>query len=285
MLVPLQEKDFDKFIDFAYELSLDPARCFYPVYFDGIKTKEDFIARARRAFSKPEEDILLYQLNGVVEGWIHYFYLPEDRYLQLYTSCIRQNTPKALEELSSYLAARYPEYDWMMGFPAENREAAVWAEGAGFSEFDDAHNYSFFFDRYDPAPADPAVERIRSENFEKFQRVHQTIDSDMDWNCQRVRKALSDWDLFVAEENGLAGEIMAKDCGDGKCEIFALACEDGQFHEGLYRRLLTRFLNEGKRQGAKYMTFFVQTGDEMEGLMPELGFHLVGQYLGYRKKI
>lgn len=285
MLIPLQEKDFDKYIDFAYELALDPARCFYPVYFDGIKTKEDFIARARRAFSKPEEDILLYQLNGVVEGWIHYFYLPEDRYLQLYTSCIRQNTPKALEELSSYLAARYPEYDWMMGFPAENREAAVWAEGAGFSEFDDAHNYSFFFDRYDPAPDDPAVERIRSENFEKFQRVHQTIDSDMYWNCQRVRKALSDWDLFVAEENGLAGEIMAKDCGDGKCEIFALACEDGQFHEGLYRRLLTRFLNEGKRQGAKYMTFFVQTDDEMEGLMPELGFHLVGQYLGYRKKI
>ncbi len=26
MLIPLQEKDFDKYVDFAYELALDPAR-------------------------------------------------------------------------------------------------------------------------------------------------------------------------------------------------------------------------------------------------------------------
>ena len=43
-MIPLQEKDLDKYIDFAYELALDPARTFYPVFFDGIKTKEDFIA-------------------------------------------------------------------------------------------------------------------------------------------------------------------------------------------------------------------------------------------------
>ena len=42
MLLPLQEKDFDKYIDFAYELALDPARSGYPAYFDGVKTREDF---------------------------------------------------------------------------------------------------------------------------------------------------------------------------------------------------------------------------------------------------
>lgn len=85
MLIPLQEKDFDKYVDFAYELALDPARTFYPVFFDGIKTKEDFIARARKAFSKPEDEILLYQADGAVEGWLHYYHLPEDHYIQLYT--------------------------------------------------------------------------------------------------------------------------------------------------------------------------------------------------------
>lgn len=87
MLVPLQEKDFDKYIDFAYELALDPARTFYHVYFDGIKTKADFIAKARRTFTRPTEEILLYQEDGEVEGWLYYFYLPEDRYLQLASSC------------------------------------------------------------------------------------------------------------------------------------------------------------------------------------------------------
>ncbi|MCI9445463.1 MAG: hypothetical protein HFF69_12245 [Oscillospiraceae bacterium] len=284
MLIPLQEKDFDKYIDFAYELALDPARSFYPVYFDGIKTKADFIAEARRAFTSPTREILLYQADGAVEGWLHYFYWPEDHYLQLYTSCIRRNAAGALEELSGYLAARYPGYDWLIGFPAENREAKDWAEGAGFCELDDAQNYSFFFDRYDPVPDDPSVERITEENFEKFQRVHRTIEDDMYWNSRRVREKLSQWNLFVAEENGIAGEVMANFNGS-MCEIFALACEDGQFHERLYRRLLTRFLNEGKRQGSKYMTFFVGTDDEMNRLMPELDFHLVGRYLAYRKRI
>ena len=148
MLVPLQEKDFDKYVDFAYELALDPARTFYPVFFDGIKTKEDFIARARKAFSKPEDEILLYQADGAVEGWLHYYHLPEDHYIQLYTSCIRRDTTGALEELSGYLAQRYPGCDWLVGFPAENREAEAWAKGAGFRQFDDAQNYSFFFDRW-----------------------------------------------------------------------------------------------------------------------------------------
>ena len=285
MLIPLQEKDFDKYVDFAYELALDPARTFYPVFFDGIKTKEDFIARARKAFSKPEDEILLYQADGAVEGWLHYYHLPEDLYIQLYTSGIRRDTTGALEELSGYLAQRYPGCDWDVGFPAENREAEAWAKGAGFRQFDDAQNYSFFFDRYDPGPDDPSVERITEENFEKFRRVHRTIEADMFWNCQRVREKLSDWTIFVAEEDGVAGEIMATSFKDGMYEIFALCCEDGNYHEDLYRRLLTRFLNEGKRQGAKYLIFFVGTDDEMNRIMPELGFRLVGRYLGYQKKI
>ena len=89
----------------------------------------------------------------------------------------------------------------------------------------------------------------------------------------------------VLKEDGVAGEIMATSFKDGTCEIFALSCEDGQYHENLERRLLTRFLNEGKRQGAKYLIFFVGTGDEMNRIMPELGFRLVGRYLGYQKKI
>jgi hypothetical protein len=64
-----------------------------------------------------------------------------------------------------------------------------------------------------------------------------------------------------------------------------MCCEDRQHHEDLYRRLLTRFLNEGKRQSAKDLTFFVGTDDEMNRIMPELGFHHVGRYLGYHKVI
>lgn len=285
MLIPLQEKDFDRYIDFAYELALDPARSGYPAYFDGIKTKEDFIAAARKAFSRPDEELLLYQEEGRTEGWIHYYYLPEDRCLWFRTCCIRRNTAGALEELSGHLTARYSGCCWTMGFPAENTEALAWLEGAGFSRLDDSSNYHLLFSQYAPGPDDPGVERITEENFEKFQRIHQTIDADMYWNCCRIRERLADWDLFVAEEDGAAGEVMALSEPGGFYEIFALAFGDGRFHEGLFRRLLKRALNEGKRRGASNLTYFVDTDSGEDRILRSLGFQLVGRYLSYQKRI
>lgn len=285
MLVPLQKKDFDKYIDFAYELALDPARTCYPVYYDGVKTRALFEADARKGISLPEDQILLYEEDGVIEGWLHYYYLPEDRYIAHRSCGVRRNTARALQELSEHLAARYPGCEWAVGFPSENQEALDWVKAAGFELLEDSQYYTFHFDQYIPGPEDPSVERITEENFEKFQRVHHAIEGEMYWNCQRLREDLPSWDLFVAEEDGVAGEVMATSFKDGMYEIFALCCEDGNYHEDLYRRLLTRFLNEGKRQGAKDLVFFVGTDDEMNRIMPELGFQLVGRYLGYQKKI
>ena len=285
MLVPLQEKDFDKYIDFAYELALDPTRAGYPAYFDGIKTKEDFIIAARKGFSRPGEQILLYQENGQVEGWIHYYDLAEDRYLGFRACCIRRNTAKALDELQEYLTARYSDYDWTMGFSEANREAISWLEQSGFSVFDDLNDYYLLFSQYTPEPDDPGVERITEENFEKFQCIFQKFDADMYWNCQRLRENLSEWDIFVAEEDCVAGEIMATHEPDGGYEIFSLHCEDDQFHEGLFRRLLKRVLNEGKRTGATHLYFFVDPGSDEDRILPEMGFQRVGHYLSYRKHI
>ena len=82
------------------------------------------------------------------------------------------------------------------------------------------------------------MERITEENYEKFQRVHHAIEGEMYWNCQRLREDLPSWDLFVAEEDGVAGEVMALDAGDGFYSIFGVVCEDRQFHESLYRHFV-----------------------------------------------
>ena len=129
------------------------------------------------------------------------------------------------------------------------------------------------------------MERITEENFAKFQRVHHAIEGEMYWNCQRLREDLPSWDLFVAEEDGVAGEVMALDAGDGFYSIFGVVCEDRQFHESLYRRLLVRALSEGKRKGARYLTFFEDTAEEANRIMRSLGFRHVGRYLGYHKVI
>ena len=145
MLVPLQEKDFDKYVDFAYELALDPARTCYPVYYDGVKTREIFLEDARKGVSLPNEEILLYLEDSGLEGWLHYYYLPEDRYIAHRSCGVRRNTARALRELSAYLAERYPGCEWAVGFPEENREALDWVRGAGFELLEDSQYYTFHF--------------------------------------------------------------------------------------------------------------------------------------------
>lgn len=285
MLVPLLEMDFEQYADFAYELALDPKKSGYPAYFDGIKTKKDFIRRSKKAFERPNEEILLYQLDGRTEGWLHYGYWAEDRYIFLCTCAIRRNTADALTELQEYLSVRCPGWELAMGFSTENEEAVDWLVGAGFSKLQDADHYTLFFDQYSPVPEDPGTERITEENFDKFQRIHRTIEAEMYWNCQRVREHFARWDLFVAEEDGVGGEIMALDEGNGLYEIFALACEDGQVHINLCRRLLTAVLNEGKRKNERCLIFFIEPDSQENQILLPFGFHFVDRYTAYHKFI
>lgn len=288
MLLPLQEKDFDKYIGFAYELSLNPAKTSYPAYFDGVKTKEEFVESARASFTCPDEEILLYLENGEAEGWIHCYTIPKERYVGQVSCSFRHGASAALDEYAAYLAERYPGYDWEMSFPAANREVLDWLERTpGFQFLENSRHYQLLFDQYTPLPESPGIERITEENFEKFRKIHRTIDSNMYWNTQRILDDLPRWDLYVAEEDGAAGEIASVYQGSGCYHPFAIAFSDGAFHENLCRRLLARAMNDGKAKGAVYLPFFVDPAQEREldRMMPELGFQLIGEYTAYRKKI
>lgn len=288
MLLPLQEKDFDKYIDFAYELALDPAKTSYPAYFDGVKTKEGFVERAKDSFRRPDEDILLYLEDGKAEGWIHCYTIPKEHYVGQVSCSFRRGAAAALDEYAAYLAEKYPGYEWEMGFPAANREVLDWLERTpGFQFLEDSRHYQILFDQYTPVPEEPGLIRITEENFEKFRKIHQTIDSDMYWNAQRIFNDLPRWDLYVAEEDGVGGEIASVYQGGGCYHPFAVAFSDGVFHENLCRRLLARAMNEGKEKGAVYLPFFVDPTEEREldRMMPELGFRLIGEYIAYRKRI
>lgn len=51
MLRIMEAAEFDRYIELAYELAMDPARSGYPTYCDGMKTKGDFVERTRSRWS------------------------------------------------------------------------------------------------------------------------------------------------------------------------------------------------------------------------------------------
>lgn len=282
MLRLLKASEFDTCINFAYELSQDITRSGYPTYCDGIKTKADFIKRIRKSLDRPTEDILLFLEDGQVEGLIAFEHLEEDRYLHAYVFNIRRDTGTALAEFLDWCRERWPGFTLDLGFPKENADALSWLEGAGVPCNERSWNYQIFLDGYTPLPDSPDVRRIGADNFEEFAAVHSKIEGDMYWNCDRVRKTLDNWAIFVTGEGDAAGEVLMTDWGDDHQEIFALEFADGQYHEGPFRALLIAGLNYLKGQDAKYLTFFIDDGSECGQALTGLGFQLVGGYVCHR---
>ena len=281
MLRLIKEAEFDRTIDFAYELALDPARSGYPVYYDGMKTREDFVSRTRKALERPGEDVLLFVENGEVEGLIAFEHPEEEHYLHTFIFSIRRDTGTALAEFVGYCRERWPGFLLDLGFPAENVEAIGWLEGQGIPCNERSWNFLLDLDRYEPLPEPSGVKRITAENFEEFAVIHRQIQGDMFWNCERVRSTLDDWAIFVTGE-GAAGEVLMTLDNSPHQEIFALEFVDEQYHSEGFRALLTAALNLLKAHGTKWLTFFVDEGCPQGELLKDLGFRLVGTFICHR---
>lgn len=282
MLQLLQESEFERYIEFAYELALDPVRSGYHVYYDGMKTREDFVSRARKALERPGEDVLLFVEDGEVEGLIAFEHPEEEHYLHTFIFSIRRDTGTALAEFLDYCRERWPGFTLDLAFPAENVEATGWLDGQGIPCNERSWNFLLNLDGYKPLPEPSGVKRITAENFEEFAAIHRQIQEDMFWNCERVRAALDRWAIFVTGEGETAGEVLMTLDGKPHEEIFALGFVDGQYHEGAFQALLAAALNCLKSNGTKWLTFFVDEGCPEGEVLQSLGFRLVGTFVCHR---
>ena len=122
-LIKATPEDIKKYGEFAYSVALNPKKSCYPTYADGIKTKTDFFKAAERAIAKETYELLLFGIDGKVEGWISYYWIPEDRYLQLYEFNINRGTKQALAELLKTIETKFAGYTAYFGFPGDNQEA------------------------------------------------------------------------------------------------------------------------------------------------------------------
>ena len=277
MLTPLKREEFDKYIDFIYALALDPARSGYPTYTDGIKTRADFVERSLRAFERENEDILLYEREGRVAGWIHFYFLPGDKYLQTCSFCVEDGMGDAVGEFVAFARQRFPGYGLYLGFPGENTQAAAALEARGFVCIERDFNDVFDLDRYAPRRTDPDVAPVTGENFDLFRALHAGHE-DMYWNSDRVFTDMENWRLLLYMPHGVpAGALQARrDSAMG--EIFGLFFPSA-YDAAAYRALVTAALNGAKADGAGAMVFFNESESQSDALA--LGFRCVGEYVCY----
>lgn len=283
MLRELKEGEFDRYIDFAYELALDITRSGYPTYTDGIKTRDDFIASARRSLADERDGILLYERDGKVCGWIQYFTEPEYKYIQTNGFNIESSTREALDEFIAFARERFPGFSLHLGFPSENTEAVSALDALGFERIEESYNNSLNYETYELRPEDERVIEITGENYPLFAALH--TQEDMYWTAERILEKLDQWKIFAYIEDGKAVGAVYLRFFDDKVlsEIFGIDFEGGVYNGDLFRKLLASALNWDKQHGTKHMVVFCEEQEQPDVLAA--GFRLVDKYVCFKVQL
>lgn len=279
MLTRLTETEFDHYASWAYSLAMGKEHCSYPTWQDGIKTREDFMARARRSFT--DEEVLLFRHDGEVRGWIQWFAIPEENYAMTVSFLVEDHVEAAAREFVAHVAKNSPGVTLDIGLDGANGMAVAALESCGFTLLESAINHTIFFDSYQPVAVPEGVSQMQPGEEADFRRLHN--NPDMYWNAERILADLPNWQVYLHRQNGVA--LAALVCrAEEWPEVFSVEFDGEAFRPDSYRALMAACLNDLRAAGQRYMTYFEE--DEYAlSILAELGFQQVGQYLAYRKEL
>lgn len=283
MLVKATKEDILKHMDFVYELALDQTKSLYPTYTDGIKSKEDFINVAFRAFSSANTEILFFEYEGNIEGWIQYYWVEEDMLVGINSFNINIGIHVAIEQFINLMNKNYKGFEMHIGLPKCNVQALSYLEQKGYKCIEELHNNSFFFDDYNPITEEDNIFRITKDNFTDFEMLHKSKDKEMFWNSSRLYESIDKWNIYVYYKNNKPQGAIYFTNLEIMLEIFGIDYIGGKYDEQIFELLLCKALNEGKLLGAKYLTFF--TDEDSQELLTKLGFKYIGKYVCYLLKL
>lgn len=284
MLRICTEEECRKYAEFVYSLAIDRSKSGYPTYSDGIKTKEMFMERTGKAFSRDTENILLFEYEGTVEGWIHYYFLPEDNYLSTVSFNINSHTEQALQEFIEFAQEQCKGYDLFLGYSKDNKKAIEFLETHGFACIEEDYNNTALLKKIEPMKVGDHVVRVTKDNYDLFRSLHSKSEGDMYWNSDRIYADIDNWIIFIKIHNGeTVGSVYYRAVKDGWFEVYGIDMRDPVFDTELFRDLLGQALNTARELGGEFMTFFC--GEEREEIVKNLGFECVGEYVCYKGQL
>lgn len=274
MLVKAAKEDIEQYMDLAYSLALDQTKSGYPLWSDGVSTKEEFVNHVWKSYRNDDREILLFVIDGAVEGWIQFFYIEQDRYLQTNGFLINKNTEQALTEFLEYAGAHFTGYDLYLGFPKRNINAISSLQKIGCRLIQESYHDIFVFGGSAIQAEADGIVRVTESNFSDFRKLHQT-DPETYWSSDRIFSALNEWSIYLLyREDTAVGYVCARNG-----EIFSLGYRDDIFDRSAYKAMVTVILRDLQAAGYKHMIFFNE--EESQAAALELGFSCVSGYVLY----
>ena len=274
MLRKIKNHEFKLLSEFIYDISLDISHTSFPVYTDEIKTKQQFMERSEKGINQSNEQILVFEKNGNIEGWIHYYVISDDKYLGICSMSVRSGYAEAFHELLAYWKEKYPQYKFSLYFPEENHEILCYMNEHGYQDILQDVVDVLLFQNYELYDESKKVVEIGLENFEIFRKIHQQFEENMYWNSDHIKDSIDNWKIFAYEDGGeCLGALYYNGIHNTDCEIFGLDLVSDCNRSDVAEALLVSSLNTAKMNGAKSMYFFHDT--EISPIVSKLGFKCI----------
>lgn len=275
MLVKLKQIDFESFIDKAYEMAIVPEYTSYPIYYDGIKTRENYIERSKKSFERENEEILLFFYDNKFCGWIHYFYIIEDNYLQTISMSACNNIEYMLKEFLEYINNIFPKISIYFGFPKENIKAIDFLLNNSFKIEEESWNMVKHIHNIDEKNISESIVRINENNYDMFSNIHSKYDGEIYRDSKHILEDLHNWIVFVFLKEKIP--IATIYCKKGNiAEIFGCDFVD-DYNKEVHKKLILSTIFLSNIEVYRDIIYFCQGNEKIA--LDELGFSTVGKYI------
>lgn len=276
MLSIVDKQSFLKHADYFYGLTENKANSAFPLYCDGIKSKEIFLNTAKKSFERKDEMLLIYEKDGEIKGLFQIFFSEENKYVGLQIAVAENDFKDAFEELISSLYADFKGFIFSFYLPEENKETIDFLSGTGRESLSAEEVFTVLFENYVPRKEVRDIAVIDKDNFDGFRKIHKRFEKEMFWTSDKIYRTIGDWKIFADDCGTVFFNVKGIDC-----EIFGL--EMNSYDEDKAKSLLTAALNWAKKECKRSMYYFA--GEGFEKPATEAGFKKLTKAYYYEMRI
>lgn len=249
MIRTCDKNTFDAYADYFYQLAQNKKNAAFPLCCDGVKTKEDYLKTVYQSFEREDEDLLIYEKDGKVQGLFQIFFIKEDRYSGVQFAVVNGDFAEALKELLKIISEKYDGFTFNVYLPEENESGISFFKMKGYEAETKESVFVRSLKNYCSVKYKNDVVQIGADNFYIFEKVHKQFEDGMYWTSDRIYRCLKDWEIFAKDQGVVFFNRRSEDA-----EIFGL--EITGKNTTVAEDLLRAALDSAKNLGARSMYYF-----------------------------
>lgn len=255
MIRKCDKNTFVAYAEYFYQLAQNKKNAAFPLYCDGVKTKEDYLKTVYQSFEREDEDLLIYEKDGKVQGLFQIFFIQEDRYSGVQFAVVNGDFAEALQELLKIIGEKYNGFTFNVYLPEENESGISFFKMKGYEAETEESVFVRSLKNYCSVEYKNDVVQIGADNFYIFEKVHKRFEDGMYWTSDRIYRCLKDWEIFAKDQGVVFFNRRSEDA-----EIFGL--EITGKNTTVAEDLLRAALDSAKNLGARSMYYFSEKSFE-----------------------